>query len=272
MFDHSLSGRERVFVAAAWVFSGLVIVFLVLPIVAIIPLSFTSDSLLSYPMPDWSLRWYRELMDSPAWTRALKNSLIVAVGSTCLATVLGTLAAIGLNRRSCPWPILITAFLTTPMIVPVIITAISSYFFYSRLGLTNSFAGMILAHTILGAPFVVITVTATLKGFDQNQIKAASSLGARPIYAFRTVTLPQILPGVVSGAVFAFVTSFDEVIVALFVAGSQQITLPRQMFSGVRDNLDPTIAAVATLMVLVTFGALGIAGLAVARRRRKFKP
>lgn len=270
MRDRSLSTSERICVWSVWVFSGLVIVFLVTPIVAIVPLSFTSDSLLSYPMPGWSLRWYREIFESPVWIRALKNSLIIAAGATCLATVLGTLAAVALNRRSCPSPKLITAFLMMPMIVPVIITAISSYFFYVWLGLNNSFLGMILAHTILGSPFVVITVTATLKGFDGNQVRAAQSLGATPLRAFLSVTMPQILPGVISGAVFAFVTSFDEVIVALFIAGTEQFTLPRQMFSGVRDNLDPTIAAIATLLVALSLGVLAITSFAFNRSRKKF--
>lgn len=269
MLNDSLSYGERCTVVATWATALLVLMFLITPIIAIIPLSFTSDSLLSYPLPDWSLRWYVELWNSPVWMRALKNSLIVAAGATGLATIMGTATAVALNHRSCPWPGVLTAFLMTPMIVPVIITAVASYFFYSRLGLTNTFIGMIFAHTILGAPFVVITVSATLKGFDANQVRAAYSLGAKPLHAFCTVTLPQILPGVVSGAVFAFVTSFDEVIVALFIAGAEQFTLPRQMFSGIRENLDPTIAAVATVMVLVSLGILGLAQILTTSHRKK---
>ncbi|MEO9517781.1 MAG: ABC transporter permease [Paracoccaceae bacterium] len=268
MFDPSLTRSERVGVLATFVFAALIIGFLVLPILTIVPLSFTADSILSYPVENWSLRWYRVLIDNPIWGQVLKNSLFIASFATVIATVLGTLAAIGLTRRDCPWPGTLTAFLLTPMIVPVIITGVSSYFFYTKLGLTNSFTGMILAHSILGTPFVVITVSATLQGFDENQRRAAYSLGARPWLAFRTVVMPQIAPGIVSGALFAFITSFDEVIVALFIAGTEQYTLPRQMFSGIRENLDPTIAAVATVMIVVSLAILTLAQLTAARSHK----
>jgi len=266
-FDASPTARERIAVGLTYVLSLLILGFLVLPIMAIMPLSFTHDSILSYPIERLSLRWYRELIDNPVWATALENSLIIAAASTLLATFLGTLASIGLSDRHCPASGVLTAFLLTPMIVPVVITGVASYFFYAGLGLTNSIAGMILAHGILGTPFVVITAGATLQGFDPNQRRAAHSLGARPGFAFRTVILPQIAPGVLSGALFAFVTSFDEVIVSLFIAGTEQYTLPRRMFAGIRENLDPTIAAVATVMIAVSIAILALAQ-AAARGRK----
>ena len=269
MFDPSLTRPERIRVFLTFLVSALVLGFLILPIITIIPLSFTDSSILSYPVERWSLRWYRVLIDNPVWIEVLKNSLIIASASTVLATSLGTLAAMGLTRRQCPVPGMLTAFLLTPMIVPLIITGVASYFFYTKLGLTNSYMGMILVHSILGAPFVVITVTATLQGFDQNQRRAAYSLGARPLFAFTTVIMPQILPGIVSGALFAFITSFDEVIVALFIAGIEQYTLPRQMFAGIRENLDPTIAAVATVMIVVSITILAAAQYVALRGRKQ---
>lgn len=268
MQDASLTRRERISVRLTHGFAVLVVVFLVLPIIVIVPLSFSESSILAYPVKGWSLRWYHALADNPVWGMALRNSLFIAVVASLIATVTGTLAAFGLTRRTCPFPGLLNAVLMLPMIVPVIITAVASYFFYSRLGLANSFTGIILAHAILGTPFVVITVSATLVGFDGNQRHAAYSLGARPFYAFRTVVLPQIAPGVVSGALFAFITSFDEVIVALFLTGSQQITLPRQMFAGIRENIDPTIAAIATLMIVVSLAILLIAQAVLDRKNR----
>jgi len=267
-FDPSLTRPERVSVFLTFAGSAVILSFLVLPILAIVPLSFTHDSILSYPVEHWSLRWYRVLVNNPIWGEVLKNSLVIALASTLVATTLGTLAAMGLTRRHCPAPGILTAFLLTPMIVPVIITGVASYFFYTKLGLTNSFVGMILAHSILGTPFVVLTVSATLQGFDLNQSRAAYSLGARPIFAFTSVVMPQIAPGIMSGALFAFITSFDEVIVALFIAGTEQYTLPRQMFSGIRENLDPTIAAVATVMIVVSVCILALAQFVAARGQK----
>ena len=269
MFDQSLTRFERISVTLTFAFSALVIGFLVLPILTIVPLSFNADSILAYPIKEWSLRWYRVLLDNPIWGTVLRNSLFIGFFATTISTVLGTLAAVGLNRRACPGRGIITAMLMLPMIVPVIITAVASYFFYSRLGLANSYTGIILAHAILGAPFVVITVAATLEQFDNNQVRAASSLGAKPLHTFFTVTMPQIAPGVVSGALFAFVASFDEVIVAMFLTGSEQITLPRQMFAGIRENLDPTIAAVATIMIVVSLAILMLAQVMADRLRKR---
>lgn len=250
--DPSLSKSERISVIATWIAALLVILFLMAPIITIVPLSFTSDSLLSYPIPDWSLRWYEVLFGSDMWMRALWNSLYIAFFATILAMILGTVASVGLTSPNFPFKGAVMGLLLTPMIVPIIITAVASYFFYAKLGLTNSYLGMILAHALLGTPFVVITVTATLLGFDSNQVRAAYSLGCKPIPTFFKIVVPQIQPGIISGGLFAFVTSFDEVIVALFMAGTEQFTLPRQMFAGIRENIDPTIAAVASVMILIS--------------------
>jgi putative spermidine/putrescine transport system permease protein len=259
------STLERIWYYAIRIFCVLVLVCLVLPILAIIPISFTSDTMLSYPMPGFSLRWFTEFFNSVMWTLSMKNSFIIGFATTLLATALGTLAALGLTMANLPFKGVITGIMIMPMVVPVVISAVGIYFFYAWIGLTSTYTGMILAHTALATPFVVITVTATLQGFNRNQIRAGSSLGASPATVFFKVTLPQILPGVISGALFAFVTSFDEVVVALFIAGSEQYTLPRQMFAGIREKYNPTIAAVATMMIV--FSVLLLVTLELLRRR-----
>ena len=233
-------------------FVGGVLAFLVAPVLVVIPLSFNAEPYFTYPMPGLSTRWYAELFGSEVWRLAVRNSLVVAGFTTLLATALGTLAALGLSRREFPYRALVMGVLVSPMVVPLVITAVGVYFFYARVGLTAGLTGIVLAHTALATPFVVITVTATLTGFDWSLVRAAQSLGARPLTAFRRVTLPLITPGVVSGALFAFVTSFDEVVVVLFVAGPAQRTLPRQMWTGIREQISPTILAVATLMTLLS--------------------
>lgn len=255
----------RLFPILLWVTGSLVIVFLMAPIIAIVPLSFNAEPFFTYPMPGLSLRWYEEFLTSDVWQLALRNSIIVAVFATLLATLLGTLAAIGLSRPDCPSRATLTAILISPMIVPVIVSAVGIYYAFAAVGLLNTLTGLVLAHTALGAPFVVITVTATLASFDHNLMRAASSLGATPVQATMRVMLPIIAPGVVSGALFAFVTSFDEVVVAIFIAGSEERTLPRQMWSGVRETLSPTIAAVATLLIL--FSTLFLATVQWLQRR-----
>ncbi|HSV81823.1 MAG TPA: ABC transporter permease [Ramlibacter sp.] len=231
---------------------GGVLLFLLLPILAIIPLSFAKSSFLSYPISGWSLQWYENLFTSPDWVRAAKNSFIVAPAATLIATVLGTMAAVGLSRGDFPGKGLLMSLLIAPMVVPVVVVAVACYLFFARLGLADTYIGLIVVHAALGAPFVVTTVLATLQGFNHNLVRASSSLGAGPLTTFFRVTLPVIAPGVISGALFAFATSFDEVVVTLFIAGPEQSTLPRQMFSGIRENINPTIAAAATLLILFT--------------------
>ena len=253
-------------------FCALVLVFLVAPILVIVPLSFNAEPYFTFTEgmlrldPDaFSLRWYREIVENEAWTRSLVNSLIIGVSATLLATVLGTLAALGLASPAMPARRLVMSLLISPMITPVIISAAGMFFFYSSIGLGQTHLGLILAHTALGIPFVVITVTATLSGFDRNLTRAAASLGAGPLYAFRRVQLPLIAPGVVSGALFAFATSFDEVVVVLFMAGIEQRTIPRQMWAGIREQISPTILAVATF--LVVFATILLATVAWLRKR-----
>jgi putative spermidine/putrescine transport system permease protein len=229
-----------------------VLLYLLLPILAIIPLSFSSSSFLAYPVPGWSMQWYDNLFTSAEWARAAKNSFIVAPAATLIATVLGTLTAVGLARVSFPGKGLLMALLIAPMVVPVVVVGVACYLFFAPLGLADSYLGLILVHAALGAPFVVTAVLATLQSFNHNLVRASLSLGAGPLTTFFRVTLPVIAPGVISGALFAFATSFDEVVVTLFIAGPEQATLPRQMFTGIRENINPTIAAAATLLILFT--------------------
>jgi putative spermidine/putrescine transport system permease protein len=233
-----------------------VLAFLLLPIFVIIPLSFSDSSFLVYPIPGWSLKWYENLFTSAEWVRAAQNSFIVAPAATLIATVLGTLAAVGLARVSFAGKGPLMSLLIAPMVVPIVVVGVSTYLFFAPLGLADSYAGLIMVHAALGAPFVLTTVLATLHGLDGNLVRASLSLGADPVTTFFRVTLPLIAPGVISGAVFAFATSFDEVVVTLFLAGPDQVTLPRQMFTGIRENITPTIAAVATLLVLFTTSLL----------------
>ena len=203
-------------------------------------------------MPGWSLQWYRNLLSSDEWARAFKNSFIVAPAATVLATTLGTLAAVGLSNATFPGKNILMAVIISPMIVPVIVVGVACYLLFVKIGLADTYTALILVHAALGAPFVVITVLATLHNFNHNLVRASSSLGATPLVTFFKITLPVIAPGVISGALFAFATSFDEVVVTLFLAGADQVTLPRQMFTGIRENINPTIAAAATLLTIFT--------------------
>ena len=242
---------------------GLIFLFLIVPIVVIVPLSFNSvpfftftPEMLSFDPDGYSLRWYTDFFTNLNWRGAVNNSFIIAIFSTLIATSLGTLAALGLSRRNIPMRTLLMAILISPMIVPLIISACGMFFFYSRVQLQGTHIGVILAHAALGTPFVVITVTATLVGFDRSLIRAAQSLGADGVTTFFKIIVPLILPGVISGALFAFITSFDEVVVILFVGSFEQRTIPWQMFSGIREHISPTILAAATLLVLVSVALL----------------
>ena len=247
------------------IFVGAVLLFLIAPILAIMPLSFNSETFFTYPMPGYSLKWYHEFFTNDRWQSALRLSFVLAFFTTVLATTLGTLAALGLSRGNIPYRGAIMAILISPMIVPVIIAALGMFFFYSKIGLTGTIPGLVLAHTALATPFVVITVTATLSSFDRTLMRAGESLGASPTYTFYKVVMPLILPGMISGALFAFVTSFDEVIAVIFIAGPEQRTLPRQMFSGIRELISPTITAAAS--VLIVFSTLMLVTVELLRRR-----
>lgn len=259
---------EKVWYWAFRIFCAGILFFLMLPVLVIVPLSFNSGSFLTYPLDGFSLRWYEEIFNPQGpWLVALKNSMVVAPFATLLAMILGTLAAVGLNRADFPGKGLLLALLISPMVVPLVIVAVGMYFFFAQTGLLNSYTGLILAHAALGVPFVVITVNATLQGFDHNQVRAGASLGANPLQVFFKVVLPQILPGVASGGLFAFATSFDEVVVALFIASPSERTLPMQMFSGIRENISPAIAAMATILIVMS--ALLLFVMELLRRRNE---
>jgi putative spermidine/putrescine transport system permease protein len=293
------SPLERIWHYAYLVICTLIFIFLIAPILVVMPLSFNvepyftfTEKMLTLDPDGYSLRWYDTLLtlghSSPdgvrdsawwsevwhrsTWVQAAKNSFWVGLWATILATVLGTIAALGLSRPEMPYRRLIMALLISPMIVPIIIIAVGMSFFYAQACVTpgtalaaltgpflsekgclvNSHLGVIVAHAVLGIPFVIITVTATLSGFDQSLIRAAHSLGANPRTTFFRVVMPLILPGVISGALFAFVTSFDEVVAVLFIAGPDQQTIPRQMFNGIREAISPAILAVATILVIIS--------------------
>jgi putative spermidine/putrescine transport system permease protein len=259
---------ERVSQAATRALSGLVLGYLVLPIAIILPLSFTSGELLIYPLPHWSLRWYREFVTGPLWTQASWNSVVLAVTTTLLATTAGMLAAFGLQGLRSRLKPALYGLLALPLIIPPVMVAVALFYYYARLGLVGTFSGLLLAHTVLALPFVVITVAATLQGFDPNLARAAASLGASPLRAFRMVTLPLILPGVLSGAVFAFVTSFDELLVILFVGSPEQRTLPRQIWSGVSESMSPAVAAAAVVLIAVSLILMAVVELLRRRGER----
>ena len=259
---------ERIAGGGLALLTGAVLVFLVAPIVIIVPLSFSSGSFFYYPLPGFSLRWYQDFFASPFWLPSVWNSLIVGSAATLLATILGTLAALGMWRARFPGQALLLALLISPMVVPVIIVAVGVYFAFAPLGLTDGYAGLVLAHTTLAVPFVVVTVLATLASFDRTLLRASASLGAPPWTTFRRVTLPLILPGVLSGAVFAFAASFDEVVVALLIAGPGQRTLPRQMFAGINDNISLTITAAATMLIAISFVLMALVGWLQRRNNR----
>ena len=238
-----------------------VFIYLIAPLFVIFPLSFSHDEFLIFSEemkrldPDgFSTRWYKDMVwgTKNPWGLAAKNSLMIAFFATIGSVLIGTLAAVGLSSRHMPYKGIIMAILISPMIVPLIISGVAIFFFMAKVGLAATHTGIVLAHIILGTPFVVITVTATLSGFDHSVTRAASSLGSTPINTFMKITLPLILPGVISGGLFAFVTSFDEVVVVLFLAGLENTTIPIQMWIGLREQLSPTILAVATCLIILS--------------------
>jgi putative spermidine/putrescine transport system permease protein len=253
-----------------WVLAGLVLLYLVFPILVVAPLSFSSGTYLSFPPPGFSLRWYQNFFGRPDWLEATWLSLWVGGAAMALATALGVPAAIALVRARFPGKSLVMGFIISPMIAPVIIVAIGVYFFYARLGLVGNPFGLVVAHTCLAVPFVVINVAATLQGFDERIEQAAMNLGATPWGTFWQVTFPIVRPGILSGALFAFISSFDELVVALFVSGSTAVTLPRKMWDSIRFEIDPTIAAVSTILVVLT-GALFLTAELLRRRSERLR-
>ena len=253
---------------------GIIFIFLIMPILVVMPLSFNSQDfftftpeMLKFEPEGYSLKHYRDFFTNNEWQRSFKNSLLIAPVATLVSVSLGTLAAIGLSQSHVPFKRAIMAILISPMIVPLIISATGMFFFYShvgnfledRIGLDKNFVGyvkVILAHSVLGIPFVIITVTATLVGFDSSLTRAAANMGANPVKTFFKIQMPLILPGVISGGLFAFITSFDEVVVVMFVGSTNQKTLPWQMFTGLREQISPTILAVATILVAISIALL----------------
>ena len=271
-------------------FCGTVFFFLIAPLVAIIPISFSkspfmlfTEGMMAWP-PDpeaWSLRWYRYMvgictdknLTTPCgnkWITGTVNSFFIGFVSTFIATALGTMAALGLSRPHMPFKGIIMSILISPMIVPLIITAAGMFFFYAKVNLVYTFTGIILAHVALSTPFVVITVTATLVGFDTNMTKASQSLGARPMKTFFKVIMPLILPGVISGALFAFITSFDEVVIVMFMASLDELTIPKQMWAGIRQEISPVILCMATCLVALSIFLLTTVEL-LRRRSEKMR-
>lgn len=256
---------ERVSYGLLWIYCILLFFFLVAPILVVLPLSFSSSTFFSYPVPGWSLEWYERFFSSPSWQLAVRNSFVVAFSTMAIGTPLGTLAALGLYRSRRKYKKLVFGFLILPMIVPIIITACGLYFFLAQLGLINTLMGLIISHVVLATPFVVIIVTSALSGLDSTLVRAAAGLGAKPTTAFFSITLPLIFPGLVTAAVFAFITSFDEVIVVTFIAGADQSTISRELWQGIREELSPIVLSVSTLMVTVSIFVLAV--IELARRK-----
>ncbi len=257
------------------VICGVIFGFLITPILVVLPLSFNAEDfftftpeMLRFDPAGYSLKHYRDFLTNEDWQSSLRNSLMIAPMATLLSVSFGTLAAIGLSQQHMPFRRAIMAVLISPMIVPLIISAAGMYFFYSRVGLQGTYFGVVLAHAALGIPFVIITVTATLVGFDNSLVRAAANMGANPVTTFFRVQMPLILPGVISGGLFAFITSFDEVVVVLFVGSAGQKTLPWQMFTGLREQISPTILAVATILVIVSICLLTVVELLRRRSER----
>ena len=266
---------ERVWYYTFRTLCVLIFIFLVGPIFVIIPLSFNelpyftfTPEMLAFDPAGYSTKWYQEFFTEDSWQRAVQNSFFIAIFATLISTFLGTLGALGLSRPEMPFRKTIMALLISPMIVPLIISAAGMYFFYARIGIASTHFGVILAHSALGIPFVIITVTATLVSFDHSLTRAAASLGSSPTRTFFVVIVPLILPGVISGALLAFITSFDEVVVVLFVGSVEQRTIPWKMFSGIREEIRPTILAVATLLVFVSIVLLTMVELLRRRSER----
>lgn len=248
-------------------FGIIVVTFLVAPLLAILPLAFTSSVFLTYPIPAWSTRWFEELATADAWRRSIINSLIIGFGTTALSVALGTAASLGLRHRMVLLSSALKTLFLLPMVVPAVVLGVGMQVLFVRLGIANSYIGVIVAHTVVAIPFVVVSVSAALAGIDKRVELAAQSLGASPTTVLRRVTFPLAMPGIISGAVLSFATSLDEVVLTLFVAGPNQRTLARQMFSTIRENISPAIAAAAFILIAGTV-LIGVMGIVIARYRK----
>jgi putative spermidine/putrescine transport system permease protein len=245
-------------------FCAIVLLYLILPILIIVPMSFSSTRFLTFPPPSLSLRWYQDYVGSAAWMQATRVTLIVALATVAIAAPLGVAAAYAISQSKLKIMRVIHMTLLLPLVVPIIITAVGIFFVYARVGLVATLSGLILANVMLGLPYVIISVVAGLQSFDATQEMVARSLGMNRIRSFFAVTLPQIKSTVIAGAIFAFISAVDETIVALFISGGQYQPLTKRMFTALRDEIDPTIAAISTLMTAVSFMLV-----LIASRRRK---
>jgi putative spermidine/putrescine transport system permease protein len=225
-----------------------VLLYLVLPILIVVPMSFSSARFLTFPPPSLSLRWYREYIGNPAWMQATLVTLTVAVCTVLIATPLGVSAAYAISQSKLRIMRIIHAALLLPLMVPIIITAVGIFFVYAKVGLIATMSGLVLANVMLALPYVIISVVAGLQSFDMTQEMVARSLGMNRLRSFFAVTLPQIKASVIAGGIFAFISAMDETIVAIFISGGQYQPLTKRMFTALRDEIDPTIAAISTLM------------------------
>ncbi len=251
--DIQVTHRNRLWL---YCLAGLIMMFLIIPTLIVIPMSFSDSQYLEFPPRVWSVRWYDNYFGSPEWMTATWVSVKAALLTVMVTTPIATLAAYGLYVSHLKWAKWIFVLLITPMMIPVILIAIGVFFAYAKLNLNNTLLGLVLAHTVLALPMCLIVVSAGLKSYDMNQERVARSLGASRPRAFLVITLPQIRFSVISGALLALVVSFDEVIVALFISGGEMSTITRSMFLALRDQIDPTIAAISTVLILITTVAL----------------
>ena len=251
------------------VFVGLVLVWLMIPVIIIVPMSFSGARFLAFPPPSWSLRWYEAYFTSAAWMQATRVSLIVAVSSAIIATVMGTAAAYALNLANSRLARSLQVVLMLPLVVPIVITAVGVFLVYANVGLLATMTGLILANVMLGLPYVITSVLVGLRKFDPAQEMVSRSLGMNRLRTFFIVTLPQIRPSVITGLLFAFISALDETVVALFISGGQYQTLTKRMFTALRDEIDPTIASISTLLTAVSFLVVMLVALSARRQPRQ---
>ncbi|MBV5264851.1 ABC transporter permease [Pinisolibacter aquiterrae] len=231
----------------------LILAWLMIPVVIIVPMSFSGARFLAFPPPSWSTRWYEAYLANPGWMQATRVSLTLAVSSAAIATVMGTAAAYALNMSTSKWVRNLQVILMLPLVVPIVITAVGVFLVYANVGLLATMTGLILANVMLGLPYVVTSVLVGLRKFDPVQEMVSRSLGMNRLRTFFVVVLPQIRASVISGLLFAFISALDETVVALFISGGQYQTLTKRMFTALRDEIDPTIAAISTLLTAVSF-------------------
>lgn len=255
--------------------AALIAVYLLLPVLLIIPMAFGESTFLTFPPQGFSFQWFEALFNDPSWVGSAASSFSVAAGSAALAVVLGTLASLALVRGRIPFRGPVLAVLLAPLVVPYVIVGLAIYIAFLRVGLTETPLGFVLVHTCLGVPYVMINVVSGLSTVDRRLEMASMNLGATPAATFLRITLPAIAPNMLAGGLFAFITSWDEVVVAIFLSGPEMTTLPVKMWSGIRVQIDPTLAAVSSLVLLIIVSAFilsGILRMVQSRRARRATP